>query len=203
MQTAEERRKIKDKMKQTQLDMVHTEGCILLPDRKMMLDRMPKGARVAEIGVAFGDFSREILGRCCPSYLYLIDAWLSERYREGLNKIEEEFAEQISSEKIVIKQGLSTDVLEDLEENSLDWVYIDTNHTYETTLQELELCHKIIAPDGRIAGHDFCTGNVINAVPYGVVEAVTEFCKDFKWQFEYLTVESRGHFSFCLRRLRA
>ena len=35
----------------------------------------------------------------------------------------------------------------------------------------------------------------------GVVEAVTKFCKDYGWQFEFLTVESHAHFSYCLKRL--
>ncbi len=201
MQTAQERLRIKDKMEQTQLEMIHTGNCTLLPDRNFLLDRMSRNARVAEIGVAFGDFTQEILARCSPERLYLVDAWSTDRYREGLSKIEAAFSEQISTGRIEIRRGLSTEVLAEFAEASLDWVYIDTNHTYDTTLEELRLCEKIVGRDGRIAGHDFCTGNVINAVPYGVVEAVTKFCKDAGWQFEYLTVESRGHFSFCLKRL--
>ena len=201
MKTAQERRKIKDAMQQTRLDVGHTENCRVLPDRNMMLDLMPRGKRVAEIGVAFGDFSKEILRRCAPETLYLIDAWATERYREGLQKIRETYADLIAADKVVVLQGLSTDVLKDFQPNSLDWAYIDTNHSYATTLSELELCDGIMAPGGRIAGHDFCTGNVIDAIPYGVVEAVTKFCKDRDWQFEFLTVESRGHFSFCLKRI--
>ncbi|MFV2037870.1 MAG: class I SAM-dependent methyltransferase [Paracoccaceae bacterium] len=188
-------------MQQTELELRHTQYCKLLPDRNVMLDLMPKGGRVAEIGVAFGDFSKEILQRCSPKTLHLIDSWATERYREGLNIIQDIHAERISEKQIVVHQGLSTDMLTDFGPDTLDWVYIDTNHSYDTTLQELELCHRIVNQHGRIAGHDFCTGNVIDAVPYGVVEAVTKFCKDHDWQFEFLTVESRGHFSFCLKRL--
>ncbi|MGR3344943.1 MAG: class I SAM-dependent methyltransferase [Paracoccaceae bacterium] len=201
MKTAQERGKIKDAMQQTRLDLIHTQNCQVLPDRNVMLDLMPTGAKVAEIGVAFGDFSKEILQRCAPNVLYLIDAWSTKRYREGLKKIQEDYADLIADNKVIVRQGLSTEVLKDFEPDTLDWVYIDTNHSYATTLSELELCQKIIAPGGRIAGHDFCTGNVVDAIPYGVVEAVTKFCKDHKWQFEFLTVESRGHFSFCLKRI--
>ncbi len=200
METAQQRRKLKEQMPQTRLDMVHTRSCTLLPDRNVMLDHMPRHARVAEIGVAFGDFTREILTRCQPERLYLVDAWQSARYAAGLARIEEDLAAQIAAGLVRIRRGLSTEVLREFAPASLDWVYIDTNHSYPTTLAELELCDRIVAPGGRIAGHDFCTGNVVDAVPYGVVEAVTRFCKDRNWQFEYLTVESRGHFSFCLRR---
>ena len=201
MKTAEERRRIKDRMAQTQLEERHTLGCTLLPDRNHLLERMPRGARVAELGVAFGDFSREILRRCAPGKLYLIDSWESERYRAGLQQVKAALAAEIASGQVEIRRGLSTEVLAGFGPGALDWAYIDTNHSYETTLAELELCDAIMGPEGRIAGHDFCTGNVISAVPYGVVEAVTRFCKSHGWQFEYLTVESRGHFSFCLKRL--
>jgi hypothetical protein len=201
MDTASERRRIKDRMTQTRLDIQHTENCRLLPDRNMMLDRMQTGATVAEIGVAFGDFSKEIMTRCTPKHLHLIDAWSSERYQDGIKRIKSEMSAEVSSGSILIHQGISTEVLPSFDDSFFDWVYIDTNHTYDTTLHELEICDRKVTQQGRIAGHDFCTGNVIDAVPYGVVEAVTKFCKDKNWQFEYLTAESRGHFSFCLMRL--
>ena len=75
MDTAQKRREIKDQMQQTRLDLVHTQSCVVLPDRNVMLDHMPKAARVAEVGVAFGDFSKQILARCAPQRLYLVDAW--------------------------------------------------------------------------------------------------------------------------------
>ncbi len=200
METEAERRAIKSRMMHTQLGLKHTQECTLLPDRLYLLDRMPKGANVAEIGVAFGDFSREIRQRCRPNKLHLIDVWGSERYQEGLNAIRTEFSADIARDAVEIHVGLSIDVLSQIAPGTFDWAYIDTNHTYDTTLSELLLCEKIVGDRGRLAGHDFCTGNVVGAIPYGVVEAVTQFCKERGWQFEYLTVESHGHFSFCLKK---
>lgn len=201
MDTEEKRRAIKSANPRTTLSIEHTQGCMLLPDRLHLLERMPKGAKVAEVGVAFGAFSQEILNRCSPERLILIDSWASGRYRRGLKEIESKFAKQISEKKVEIQRGLSVDVLSGLEAGTFDWAYIDTNHSYETTLLELIECARIVGMEGRLAGHDFCTGNVIRAVPYGVVEAATKFCKDHKWQFDYLTLESHGHFSFCLKKL--
>ena len=201
MRTAQERREIKNRMARVTLERRHTAGCELLPDRLDLLEALPKGGTAAEIGVAFGDFTREIMARNTPRQLYLIDAWASARYRDGLARIQTEWADAIRDERIVIRQGLSTEVLAGLEPGLFDWVYIDTNHSYDTTLAELELCAGLVRPGGLIAGHDFCTGNVIDAVPYGVVEAVARFCKDRDWGVRYLTLETRGHFSFCLQRL--
>lgn len=189
-------------MPRTVLDPAHTAPCELLPDRNTLLDRLPKDGFVAEIGVAFGDFTHEILGRSAPRSLHLIDAWSSERYRAGLERIKEKWKEEISKKMIRISQGSSTEILSEFPPSTFDWVYIDTNHTFETTLLELQLCAKCVKPGGYIAGHDFCTGNVIDAVPYGVVEAVQKFCRDNDWGFRYLTLDPVGHFSFCLKALQ-
>ncbi len=201
MQTAADRRRIKNEMPRVTLDRRHTTGCDLLPDRNTLLDLMPKHGVAAEIGVAFGDFTGEIMSRAQPARLVLVDAWATERYRDGLSRIRADWAQEIDSGRITICQGLSTEVLAGLEPGVFDWVYIDTNHSYPTTRAELELCRTLVRPGGMIAGHDFCTGNVIDAVPYGVVEAVTEFCRTHDWGFRYLTLETRGHFSFCLEAL--
>ena len=46
-----------------------------LPDRLALLDRLPRGGVVAEIGVQHGDFAAEILRRSQPRLLVLIDGW--------------------------------------------------------------------------------------------------------------------------------
>ncbi len=200
--TAEQRRALKDAMPQTALHPVHTGQCRLLPDRCHLLDVLPKAATVAEIGVAFGDFSNEILNRTAPGKLHLIDAWGTDRYRDGLARIRNRYSGAIESGRIEIHQGLSTDVLAEFPSTYFDWVYIDTNHTYATTLEEMRLCRARLKPGGRIAGHDFCTGNIVSAVPYGVVEAVAQFCIEDGWEFEYLALDPSGHFSFCIRPIK-
>lgn len=201
--TLEQRRALKDTMPRSALHAVHTSRCRLLPDRCHLLDMLPKAATVAEIGVAFGDFSGEILARTAPRKLHLIDAWGTDRYRAGLDRIRDKYAGQIESGRVEIHRGLSTEVLAGFPAASFDWVYIDTDHTYATTLAELRLCRDRLKPGGRIAGHDFCTGNVVSAVPYGVVEAVAEFCLEDGWEFEFLALDPSGHFSFCITPIPA
>ena len=168
----------------------------------MLLDALPKRGVVAEIGVAFGDFTSEILERACPATLHLIDSWESERYTTGLDHIREKFKKDISREQVLIRRGQSIEVLKSLPVGAFDWVYLDTNHTYATTIEELRLAERAVKMDGFIAGHDYCTGNVIDAVPYGVIEAVAEFCYFNNWRFIYLTLETRGHMSFCLEKIK-
>ena len=201
MNTRDSRFYYKDAMPHTQLSLHHTENARLLPDRGELLYRLPHGGVGAEIGAAFGDFTGEILEKNVPRELYLIDAWDTPRYQDGLMQIRTKFRDVLENGRLHIVQGYSTVRLAEFPNSFFDWVYIDTNHSFETTWEELVISHLKVKQTGRIAGHDFCTGNVVDAVPYGVVEACTKFCKDFHWQFEYLTVESQGHFSFSLKRL--
>ncbi len=82
-----------------------------------------------------------------------------------------------------------------------DWIYLDTDHSYETTLSELRLAAPKLKPGGLLAGHDYCTGNVITPVPYGVVEACHRFCVEAGWRFRFIALEERGRNSFALARL--
>lgn len=69
-----------------------------------------------------------------------------------------------------------------------DIVFIDTNHVYEETLDELDLFYPRVRPGGRIYLHDTAireTGNAVTPQPaYPVRTAVEEFCKenDLKWE---------------------
>jgi len=197
----ERRRRIKGAMPRIVLDNKHMEGASLLPTRQALLRKLPENGVACEIGVSRGDFSEDILTINKPRRLHLVDAWDSERYASHLSEVTTKFAIQIQSGDVQIHQGLSTDVLPRFEDGYFDWVYIDTNHSYETTAAELSICQHKVKPGGRIAGHDFCTGNVITPVPYGVIEACNEFCFRENWRYEYLTLDPDGHFSFCLKKI--
>lgn len=201
MLTIEDRKRAKAAYPKTILEEKHLAGATILPDRQDLLNRMRKNSVVAEIGVAYGDFTTDILTRTQPEKLHLIDMWEGERYGPGGKDVADKFGAEIEAGTIVISQGRSVDVLQTMPDSYFDWVYIDTDHSYHLTYRELRYCSNKVKPDGRILGHDFTTGNVITPVPYGVIEACHEFCKNYGWRYEYLTLESHGHFSFCLKRI--
>lgn len=186
---------------QTELGLFHTENCRVLPNRLELLHRLPNRGVAAEIGAAFGEYTAQILERNRPKELHLIDAWDTDRYKVGMERIKNRFAPEIKAKRLHLHQGYSTVRLKDFADRFFDWAYIDTNHTYQTTWEELVLCDAKVKQEGRIAGHDFCTGNVVRPMVYGVVQSVAKFCAEYGWQYEYITLESHGHFSFCLKRL--
>lgn len=180
----------------------HLRNLRVLPTRADLLAQLPPNAVVAEVGVDHGDFSEEILRIAQPKRLYLVDIWGSARYHDGLAQlVQRKFASQISAGQIEIKRGLSTEQLPLLDDASLDWVYIDTDHSYATTKAELEICRTKVKAGGIIAGHDYITGSWINGVRYGVVEAVHEFCVKYDWEILFLTHETDRHLSFAIRQI--
>jgi Methyltransferase domain len=175
--------------------------CRVLSSRSELLKALPHGGVVAEIGVADGDYSVEILSLNEPATLHLIDTWESERYSGGLRRVQSRFAREIAAGSVMVHRGRSVDVLPALTSKSLDWLYLDTTHAYADTVQELRLCASLMKDGGRIAGHDFCTGNPYSGIPYGVIQAVYEFCREHEWGFEYIALDGDGCFSFCLKQI--
>jgi hypothetical protein len=178
----------------------HVENCEVLPSRADLLRRLPAGGVVAELGVDRGDFSEAILELNRPERLHLVDAWSSARFSDGYSHVADRFRQEIESGKVVLDRGLSVDVLQQVPDAYFDWVYIDTDHGYDVTLAELNLCARKVKPDGHIAGHDFAQASR-TGVRYGVIPACHQFCTEQNWQLAFLTIEYASFSSFCLRRI--
>lgn len=196
------RRQQSRRIPRIELSPGHIGNLRVLIDREALLQWLPKGGVVAEAGVDHGDFSARILEVTKPSKLHLIDAWHSERYHDGLQRhVSDRFAGQIASGLVELNRGLSTVMLSQFPDAHFDWIYIDTDHSYTTTRDELEIARRKVRPSGIIAGHDFITGNWDGGVRYGVVEAVHEFCVRHHWELIALTHETDRHLSFAIRAL--
>ena len=203
MSSVDGRRALKAGWPKTVLEERHTAACRVLPTRMHLLEHLPKHGVVAEVGVAFGDFTSRIVEKCKPRKLHLVDAWEADRFRNGLAQLRERYSAELEDGAVEINQGLSTDRLAEFPDNYFDWVYIDTDHSYPTTRDELGIAAQKVKPGGFIAGHDFTSGNPVRAVPYGVIEACNEFCVAQGWSYAFLTLEPSGHFSFALLELAA
>jgi hypothetical protein len=170
-----------------QLEQRHIKNIKILANREKLLEYMPKNGIVAELGVDQGDFTHSIYNINKPKKLYLIDTWESERYNQ--NKM-----------LFVIKKD-SIIALKTFNNNYFDWIYIDTSHTYEQTLKELEISRLKIKKEGIISGHDYCQGNITKNLSYGVIRAVNQFCIKYNYEMIYLTLESHGFLSFAIKKI--
>jgi predicted O-methyltransferase YrrM len=176
----------------------------VLTNRGALLDRMPKNAVVAEVGVADGLFSAEILKRCEPNKLHLMDLWTEESenrcYNEqAYNKVMDRFSEEIVLGVVELNRALSWDALSACPDDYFDWVYIDACHTYDNVSRDLRVAMQKVKPGGFICRHDYTRwGDALDRMR--VVEAVNQFCNEFKYDMVYLTHEMNRKNSFALRQ---
>ncbi|MBI4725245.1 MAG: class I SAM-dependent methyltransferase, partial [Rhodomicrobium sp.] len=173
--------------------LVDRAGTLLLPMRRERLLRyLPSHARIAEIGVARGHFSAKLRATCQPAFLALIDPWCQQDqgvyYNDGNNtaqdnqdqrfrKVTRRFASSTPSRECRVIRKFSAGAVEEFADKSLDWVYIDANHSHEACLEDLRLWAPKVKDDGLLCDHDFAAHANARSI-YGVVEAVRDFVKE-------------------------
>lgn len=193
------RSKREDMLPKLPLLQQHVEGSTLLTDRLALLRKLPTQGVVAELGVAAGDFSRQIVDICSPAQLHLVDIWSSDRYGEELYlSVNDYFQQQQQRGEVTIHRKPSLEALDSFPDQTFDWVYIDTTHSYELTRDELRACSRKVKSTGIIAGHDYIQGNWRSQYRYGVIEAVHEFCVEYNYRVLYLTMDISECLSFAL-----
>ncbi|TDI45235.1 MAG: class I SAM-dependent methyltransferase [Acidobacteria bacterium] len=121
-----------------------------------------------EIGVYRGDFAKAILsGRHRLSKYFMIDPWRKlERWNKPMNVSDSEFESyrREALEKTAfaqdirhVLQGTTAEVIEQIEQESVDFAYIDGDHTLNGITVDLQLVYPRIRDGGWIAGDDFCS----------------------------------------------
>jgi hypothetical protein len=142
----------------------------------VLMRHMGLPMRIAEIGVAEGRWSQEMLAWDL-SELYLVDifeqissiegcasfeqSWHDENYRQ----VNERFKD---CNNVIILKGLSHKMAETVADNYLGMVYIDGDHTYNGVKLDIECWMPKLVSGGIMAFHDY--GNPT----YGVERRVTE-----------------------------
>ena len=180
----------------------HTDGGQIVANRSELVKKLPANAVVAELGADQGEFSSVILNSANPKKLHIIDSWHTERYSDakaiGVSQL---FHKQIETGQVAITRALSVTAAEQFDDNYFDWIYIDTDHSYETTIAELFAYERTVKAGGFICGHDYVLENWLTGYKYGVVEAVAEFCVSRNWRLMYLTADFTENNSFAICRL--
>jgi hypothetical protein len=159
-----------------------------------MLSTLPEQAACAEIGTWRGDFAAVILEHRRPQLLYLVDPWehraegeyeqasyggrmeggqqaLEEMYQSVLDR----FSSEIDGGQVLVLRRRSTDAAATFADESLDWVYIDGDHSYDGVKADLEAYFRTVKPGGLLAGDDY--GLAGSWFEDGVTRAVDEFAE--------------------------
>jgi len=124
--------------------------------------------QVAEIGVYRGDFARTLL-EGCPGLTryYMIDPWkhltnwnkpanhpdaeLETYYQEAMAKTD------FAPDKRVVLRGKTVEVIGSIPDQTLDFAYIDGDHTLRGITIDLISLYSKIRIGGFLGGDDFCS----------------------------------------------
>lgn len=119
----------------------------------------------AEIGVQYGLFSEQIL-KDWKGKLLCIDYWPDR-------EIENEARVRLNNDRTTLIKGNSEEVSKTVDDESLDFVFIDAGHQYLEVKADLEYWFPKVRKGGIISGHDY-----VKYQDFGVIEAVDEFAKE-------------------------
>jgi hypothetical protein len=161
-----------------------------LTDRISLLelcDREFPGGFAAEIGVAGGHFSKQVLATWKSlSKMYLIDAWkhFPDGYSDSCNlsaEVQEDRFQRVvldlaSNPKVEIIRAESPGIADKFANGTLDFIYLDANHSTKAVRADLDAWWSKLKPSGILAGHDYCDGN---GEGYGVKPAVNAFASEW------------------------
>ena len=143
-----------------------------------LLDRL--GFRVGvEVGVEQGLYS-EVIARGAPKMqLHCVDAWKAyPGYRDHVSQRKlDRFYEAAKARvpRARFHRAFSLDAVRSFEDESIDFVYIDAAHDFQSVTNDIAEWGKKLRPGGIIAGHDYARYRLPNQIQ--VVEAVQGWTK--------------------------
>ena len=145
---------------------------------------------VCEVGVRLGDYFDILL---TPNVIeaYGVDIWRStdsigqndNLYNQEVldlqyNKV---FNKYKNDNRVRLIREFSVNAAKFFPDYYFDFIYIDADHTYEAVKKDLESWYPKLKKNGILSGHDYISGEKTlelgHSVPFGVIEAVSDFRK--------------------------
>lgn len=195
------------------LHQKHVMHAMLYAERISALESWPRGARIAEIGVAYGAFTAEVLEKTDPS---LFDAYdlFNLHERETLwgrptteifdNKTqrkfyEDRFAEPIAAGRLRTFEGDGATEIAKRGPNAYDVIYIDGDHTYLGVMRDTKAAISVISPRGLLVFNDYILYDE-GGHKYGIVPVVNDLCITHGWRVLYLALNTEMFCDIALAR---
>lgn len=137
---------------------------------------LPNNARLAEVGIANGDsviyLAQELKNLGKDFKIYAIDNMGYGGFFQ-MKTIYENIIKSGLGDYIEVMPYPSLDCAKMFNDGFLDFVYIDSSHTYKETKQEVIEWYNKVKDEGILAGHDFNADEVNRAVSQIVPKTFT------------------------------
>jgi Methyltransferase domain len=154
----------------------------------LLLNAQGLRGRGVEIGVQAAGFSQHILRLWGGKELISVDPWApaDESYVDTANVEDWKHSELYEMARANLApfgsrssmwRMTSIEAAPAVQDESLDFVYLDARHDYDSVREDLEAWWRKVRPDGLIGGHDYVDGVLPQGV-FGVRSAVDEFFAD-------------------------
>jgi predicted O-methyltransferase YrrM len=132
---------------------------------------------IAEVGVKFGRTTFFLLDNVQDLVIHAVDLDISMFYNK---EVKSKYKDRL----IPIK-GYSYEVADQLPNNSMDLIFIDADHSYESVKKDILAYTPKLKDNGILSGHD---------IDYpGVNKAVRELIKDFDVGPNNVWIKHKGH----------
>jgi len=135
-----------------------------------------------EIGVNRGKHAEELLKGLDFKKLYLVDIWDKRAYyiKHGGILTDEKMYQYVlrtfkDNDKVEIIRKCSVEAAPQFEDESLDFAYIDADHSYEAVIDDINAWYPKVRERGVLCGHDY------HPAWKGVIKATNELADKNDW----------------------
>lgn len=125
----------------------------------------------AELGVFKGDTFLRLLAKCPQLTLIGVDLWAEQDTPGQEDKIGRDFEgfylniqQKADPNRAILIKDWTVQAAEYVDEGSLDFVFIDADHSYEAVKADIAAWKSKIKPTGKMLGHDINWESVQRAV---------------------------------------
>ena len=185
--------------------------------RSGILEHFPHNSVGAEIGVWKGEWASFINDAINPKKYYLLDPWkflppvtrrdLDKWYRGAIAKSQEDMDDIYKDVCSMFKDSENIEVIRTqgeyaeqyINQDELDWVYIDGDHSYEAVTKDLEISFRLVKSGGLITGDDANPDFVLTVKGWmhtSVYAALTDWIEKRQTQISVITLGEGRQFVF-------
>ena len=155
-----------------------------------------------EVGVYRGWNAKVMCDRIPNLKLFAVDFWkgysakrTQKKQDRYLRQAKRHLRNHIKNKSVKLIRKASMAAVKDFEDESLDFVYIDSNHNFDVVMEDIIEWSKKLRPGGIMSGHDYYR----RERERGVILAVNTYVRAHRIKPWFLTSEKRKRSFFWIK----